>query len=356
MKPILVIVRGILMIIPLLSVATASASDIHRELDDITKRLALKIEESQRSSVAVADFTDLHGSVSQLGRFVSEEISTNMGLDSRGFSVIDRNHLRTILKEQKLSMSGLMIPENQKKVGKILGVDCLILGSITPFGENYRINLKVIDVETAKVVVADRSIVAKTPATDELWLAPVQDDSIMQSDIGHESNQKPTKQTTTVKGEFKNQFLSLAIESFSVNREKTSATIVVTLTNISDSNIYVGGEGGVTRTTLVDDEGGLWVRSSEITGIRSYPWNYSRCNKNRKGAFDEMCDNWATLMTPGQSLPINISFKPEGNVRDPGRFSFSTGLHIKTSYSDEYGAIDWKWDHTGIGISGIALK
>lgn len=169
--------RHALLLLALVSAGAAMASDIHQELDDIAKSLATRIEKSQRTKVAVADFTDLEGTVRQFGRFVSEELSTNLVLAARGFTVIDRTHLRTILKEQKLSMSGLMDSENQKKLGKILGVDALVLGSINPFGENYRITVKVVATDTAEVVTADRGMVPKTAATDQLWDTLIRDEA-----------------------------------------------------------------------------------------------------------------------------------------------------------------------------------
>lgn len=182
--------RPLLLLLAVAAPGHLFAADIHRELEDIAKRLTSRIEETGRTNVAVADFTDLNGNVSQLGRFISEEVSTNMVVSARGFSVIDRNHLRTILKEQKLSMSGLMDPENQKKLGKILGVDALVLGSITPFGESYRVTFKVVATDTARVVTADRGMVPKTPATDELWQTFV-------SDHAPASNLTPATQQTS---------------------------------------------------------------------------------------------------------------------------------------------------------------
>ena len=46
------------------------------------------------------------------------------------FNVIERQELDKVLDEQKLGASGLVIAESAPKVGKLLGVELLVIGSI----------------------------------------------------------------------------------------------------------------------------------------------------------------------------------------------------------------------------------
>jgi TolB-like protein len=68
------------------------------------------------------------------------------------FTVIERNKLNAVLQEQgfQATQSG----EDAVKAGKILSVRKLFTGSIGMLGENYIINLKMIDVETSRVEYA----------------------------------------------------------------------------------------------------------------------------------------------------------------------------------------------------------
>lgn len=50
-----------------------------------------------------------------------------------GFTVIERSQLERILSEQKLNMSGALDQETLKQIGKVSGVDALVLGSITSY-------------------------------------------------------------------------------------------------------------------------------------------------------------------------------------------------------------------------------
>jgi len=47
-----------------------------------------------------------------------------------GFSVIEREQLDAIVAEQGLTVSGLMAPNNAKKVGELLGIDAFVMGNI----------------------------------------------------------------------------------------------------------------------------------------------------------------------------------------------------------------------------------
>jgi len=59
----------------------------------------------------MANGPDLQGNVTELGRFLAEELSGALVNDSRGFRVIDRAHLKAILQEHKLAATGLIDPQ-----------------------------------------------------------------------------------------------------------------------------------------------------------------------------------------------------------------------------------------------------
>lgn len=168
---------------------SSNAFPYDKELKDLSNTLAGKIAKSSKKSVAIVDFTDLQGNVTELGRFIAEEISVNLTMAEKDFQVIDRNHLKTLLTEHKLSGSGLVDPSTIKKIGQISGVDALITGSVTPFGDNIRVTCKVIATDTAKIITADKTELAKTKAIDELLSRGIQVASSNPS--GNQSKKQP---------------------------------------------------------------------------------------------------------------------------------------------------------------------
>lgn len=164
------VTSGILfpLIVSLVLFHPSPASPYEREIANLSSILASGISKAGKKTIAVVDFTDLQGQVNELGRFIAEEMSGNMTSQSAGFDVLDRNHIKRLLEEQKLSMSGLMEPSAIKKIGKLAGADVIVTGTITPFGDSIRVSCKAIDTATARVVGSARGDIAKTATIADL--------------------------------------------------------------------------------------------------------------------------------------------------------------------------------------------
>lgn len=139
-----------------------------KEIKGISATITERITKSGKKTIAVVDFTGLQGNVTELGRFLAEELSVELVNAASGFSVIDRAHLKSILAEHKLSISGIADPKAVKKLGQIAGVDAIITGSVTPLENSIRVTAKVIATDTANVIGAAKCDIAKTRAIEEL--------------------------------------------------------------------------------------------------------------------------------------------------------------------------------------------
>ncbi|SRR6266852_5976057 len=139
-----------------------------QDIKTISSSLGKSISASGRKTVAVIDFTDLQGNVTELGRFLAEEVSVNLVGDAKGYEVIERNQLKVILQEHRLSATGLIDPQTAKKLGQFAGVDALVTGTITAFGDTVRISTKILDTQTAKMFGAASFDIPKTKAIEEL--------------------------------------------------------------------------------------------------------------------------------------------------------------------------------------------
>ena len=153
--------------------AAVPAAAYEKEIDALSVAMAEKIASAGKTTVAVVDFTDLDGGVTELGRFLAEELSAAFAGAGGGFEIVDRTHLKSILREHKLAESGIIDPSTARQLGDIAGVDALVTGTLTPFGDSVRVAAKVLDVSTAKVVSAERVSIAKTQAITELLAGQV---------------------------------------------------------------------------------------------------------------------------------------------------------------------------------------
>lgn len=54
-------------------------------------------------------------------------------LINAGFKVVERAQLESVLKEHHISVSGYLSPETTREIGKILGVDVLLIGEVNSY-------------------------------------------------------------------------------------------------------------------------------------------------------------------------------------------------------------------------------
>lgn len=144
------------------------ALSYEKEIKALSTSMAENIARAGKKTIAVVDFTDLQGNVTELGRFIAEEFSVAIAGAGKGFEVVDRTHLKSIIAEHKLSATGIIDPQTARKLGQIAGVDAIITGTITPFGDSVRLSVKILDTATAKVIGASSGDIAKTKAIEEL--------------------------------------------------------------------------------------------------------------------------------------------------------------------------------------------
>ena len=152
-----------------LSIITATpAFGYEKEIDSLSVTMAEKIASKGKASVAVVDFADLEGKIRFFDKFIAEQFSVALAGAGKGFRVIDRTNLNSLIKEHKLSKTGLIDQATAKQLGKIAGVDALVTGTMTPIGDNVQLIVKVLDAETADVIDSAKINIARTQAVNEL--------------------------------------------------------------------------------------------------------------------------------------------------------------------------------------------
>jgi len=107
----------------------------------------------ERMSVAVLPFEN-KGASHDLGEIILDKMITALFNQER-FKVIERTQLDKILQEQQLGMSGVLDASSAAELGKGLGVDAIIMGSVaaTKSG-SLSIDARAIDTESATIIVA----------------------------------------------------------------------------------------------------------------------------------------------------------------------------------------------------------
>jgi curli biogenesis system outer membrane secretion channel CsgG len=122
--------------------------------------------------IGVVDFQNktTYGA-NRLGTAASDVLITQLAKSNR-FIVVERDKLDKLMAEQKLGMSGAIDPGTAARMGKILGLNAIVTGAISQFGEQTEgseylitqsknqvvkctVDIRGVDVETGQVLYAD---------------------------------------------------------------------------------------------------------------------------------------------------------------------------------------------------------
>ncbi|MCB4790862.1 MAG: PEGA domain-containing protein [Elusimicrobia bacterium] len=76
---------------------------------------------------------------------------TNTGV----FNLVERSSMEQVLAEQKFQSSGCTTDECAVKMGKMLNVQRMILGSLSKLGEIYYVSVRIVDVEKGTIINAE---------------------------------------------------------------------------------------------------------------------------------------------------------------------------------------------------------
>ena len=160
-----------------------------------SKYLASRI--SYKSKVAVVN---IQSPTNNLTNYIIDSLLMHLVNEDK-FLLIERSELNILEKEQHYQLSGMVSDETAVSIGKQLGTQFIITGSILPLDDKYSLRFKVINVETAQIigttifqVISDRALTALLePPKDE---KPLQNSekqaTVIQGDVNITNNNNTT--------------------------------------------------------------------------------------------------------------------------------------------------------------------
>jgi len=108
----------------------------------------------EKTNIAVAEFEGKGISAMDAG-VVTDFIRTGF-VKTGKYKVIDRNNMQLILQEQKFQITGCTSQECAVKIGKLLNVQKVVVGTISKLGSKYFINANIVDVETGQIIKSEK--------------------------------------------------------------------------------------------------------------------------------------------------------------------------------------------------------
>jgi TolB-like protein len=106
-----------------------------------------------RLSIAILPF-ETKGVGHEIGEIDLLDKLTTVFVNLNRFKVVERAQLEKILEEQKLGLSGVIDVATAAEIGKGIGVDAVVCGSISHAGNSASIDARLVDTESAAIITA----------------------------------------------------------------------------------------------------------------------------------------------------------------------------------------------------------
>lgn len=143
-----------------LAACAGPAATIHARFDfSSVRRVAL---------LGFDDFPGMRGSGVVVASVFEKHLLT------AGYGVVERRRVRDLLREQSLSVSGAVDPRTARSLGRLLGVDALVLGSLTAFSPSRQDTVMVDRDEVSSQPIL-RHVVRREKVGDE-WVSVGRDE------------------------------------------------------------------------------------------------------------------------------------------------------------------------------------
>jgi len=140
---------------------------LNEGLDDLTRQLTKDLPAGSPVTIVVADFHNLDGEITGLGRYIAEEMITKLFVLGK-LRVIERGQLEKALEELKFNQTDLFDPALAKKLGKFLGADAIMAGTITDLDSIVRINARLFSTEQREIMAAGTTTIIRDEEVERL--------------------------------------------------------------------------------------------------------------------------------------------------------------------------------------------
>jgi len=105
----------------------------------------------QGTRLAVIPFSTTEDSLKAITEYFTEQSTISFSMNNV-FTLIERENLNEIIQETEFQVSDIVDEETTVRLGKVLGAEVLIIGTVYSRGQHYELFLKLLRVETAEIL------------------------------------------------------------------------------------------------------------------------------------------------------------------------------------------------------------
>ena len=322
-----------------------AASSVDESLEEIAGQIVERTRSDGTATIGISTFTHSDGTCSDLSNYISEFVVDSLFNAGEGtIDIIERSQLSAIFREMELVFDGTIAPDAAKRLGEIEGVDALVTGSLIQFGEQIKVQARMISTQDGRLFATARSefpsvgSVAQMMATRSRATCGFAEASsggeaapttqVVVVDSGTGGQVTATQGTALVEPSRKyvSDVYEAQVSTLIYSRSKGDATFAMRFKNTSDNTIALAYMPE--SMSVADGQGGFMAYKGNWSGLRTcYSENYLQyCNSSDP--------KYATVLPPGKAAQLNFQMTGEKDVEDP-RFTLALELVVTPNVEEK---------------------
>jgi len=316
-----------------------AASSVDDSMDEIAAQIVERTRTDGNATIGISTFTHSDGTCSDLSNYVTEFIVDSLFNAGQGkIDIIERSQLSAIFREMELVFDGTIAPDAAKRLGEIEGVDALVTGSLTQFGEQVKLQARMISTQDGRLFATARSDFPSVGSVAQMMAmrsraacgfttaegdAPSAATQVVVMDGGGQATAAPSP--AALSRQFSSDVYDAEVSSIVYSKSKGETSFAIRFKNKSESTIALSY---VPRSLSVSDGSG---------GFMSYKDKWSGLRECRGLSYANQCNGsnpqYATTLPPGKVAQLNFLMQTEKDIDAP-RITLSIELLVTPDIKD----------------------
>lgn len=318
-----------------------AASSVDESLDEIAGQIVERTRTDGTATIGISTFTHSDGTCSDLSNYVSEFVVDSLFNAGEGkIDIIERSQLSAIFREMELVFDGTIAPDAAKRLGEIEGVDALVTGSLIQFGEQVKVQARMIGTQDGRLFATARSEFPSVGSVAEMMATRSRSACGFAEASGGEAATTQVVVVESGSGQASVQQQSLAepsrryssdvyeaeVSSLIYSKSKGEATFAMRFKNTTENTIALSYLPK--SISIADGQGGFMEPKGNWSGLRTcYGEGYLQyCNSSDP--------KYATVLPPGKVAQLNFQVVGDKDIETP-RFTLALELVVTPNVEEK---------------------
>ncbi|MBM7066159.1 FlgO family outer membrane protein [Actibacterium sp. 188UL27-1] len=294
-----------------------AAGSLDEALTEIAGQIVESLPQDDLPTVAISTFTHTGNTCSDLSNYISEIMLPTVQRNGN-FRIFARSQLSAIFRELELVYDGTISPSAAQEIGKISGVEAILTGNITPFGQRLMVIATLIDTSDGGVLA---SATADFPITETERALLATQNAALCGFINRSGGSGPatTSASSTTTGglplapsgdtSFSSDIFEAQVASLYYAPTSGDTTWTIRFRNISDKPIGLSAVPG--SFSIADGIGGVMAMGEQWSGVR-------QCYRATQLQYCNTSDpKYATILPPGKVAQLNFNSSGAKDLANP---------------------------------------